>query len=132
MTEILDNHTALATSLLGAIEARASTYTRLSDQIWGFAEVGFNEKRSASAQMSLLAEEGFTIKADIGGIPTAFVAEKGDGGPIIGILGEFDALAGMSQIAGMAKSAVLTKGEAGHGCGHNLLGSGSALAAVAC
>lgn len=131
MEDVLANHKALAASVLESIELRAESYTELADRIWGFAEVGFHEKQSADAQMSLLAKEGFAIRTGIGGIPTAFVAEVGEGGPVVGILGEFDALAGMSQIAGLVKPAVQSAGEPGHGCGHNLLGAGSALAAAA-
>ena len=114
-----------------AVNTRAGRYTRLADNIWEFAELGFAESRSSKAQMDVLAAEGFKLTAGIGGLPTAFVAERGEGTPVIGLLGEFDALAGMSQVAGSAKEEPLHPGLPGHGCGHNLLGTGSALAAVA-
>jgi aminobenzoyl-glutamate utilization protein B len=114
-----------------AVDTRASRYTRLADEIWEFAELGFAESRSSKAQMDMLAAEGFKVTAGIAGLPTAFVAERGKGKPVIGLLGEFDALAGMSQVAGSAKEEFLHPGMPGHGCGHNLLGTGSALAAVA-
>ncbi|WP_205837080.1 amidohydrolase [Neorhizobium sp. T6_25] len=114
-----------------AVNSRAGRYARLADEIWEFAELGFAERRSSKAQMDVLAAEGFEVIAGIGGLPTAFVAERGEGKPVIGLLGEFDALAGMSQVAGSAKEEPLHPGLPGHGCGHNLLGTGSALAAVA-
>ncbi|UIK01746.1 amidohydrolase (plasmid) [Rhizobium leguminosarum] len=114
-----------------AVEERADLYIRLADDIWEFAELGFAESRSSRAQMDVLAAEGFKITTGIGGLPTAFLAERGSGKPVIGLLGEFDALAGMSQVAGSDKEEALQPGQPGHGCGHNLLGTGSALAAVA-
>ncbi|MDK4717896.1 amidohydrolase [Rhizobium sp. CNPSo 3968] len=114
-----------------AVSVRAARYAQLADEIWEFAELGFEETRSSKAQIEMLAAEGFRVTVGIGGLPTAFVAERGAGKPVIGLLGEFDALAGMSQVAGVAKPDPLRPGSPGHGCGHNLLGTGSALAAVA-
>ena len=79
----------------------------------------------------MLEREGFRITRNAGGMPTAFIAEAGRGGPVVGILGEFDALPDLSQEAGAMSSMPAPGSTSGHGCGHNLLGSGSALAAVA-
>lgn len=108
----------------------APRFTAVSDDIWGFAELGFNEVKSSARQVETLAALGFRIEKGVGGMQTAFVAEKGSGGPIIGFLGEFDALASMSQAANIAEQASEAPGANGHGCGHNLLGAGSMLAAA--
>ncbi|WP_426957924.1 M20 family metallopeptidase [Muricoccus radiodurans] len=116
--------------LSAEVEAKAPVYTELSDRIWGMPELRFAEHRSVEAQIAQLEAEGFTVTRDVAGIPTAFVAESGDGGPVIGFLGEFDALAGLSQEAGVAEPRAEVPGGSGHGCGHNLLGAGAMLAAV--
>jgi aminobenzoyl-glutamate utilization protein B len=113
------------------IEARSGPYLALSDSIWAMAELRFDEHRSVAAQIARLEAEGFRITREVGGLPTAFMAEAGQGGPVIALLGEFDALAGLSQQAGVAEPSPITPGATGHGCGHNLLGSGAMLAAVA-
>jgi len=117
--------------LSSRIDAKGSTYTALADTIWGFAELRFAEHRSVEAQIAVLEAEGFRITRNVAGLPTAFMAEAGAGGPVIGFLGEFDALAGLSQQAGSADPSPLEPGGNGHGCGHNLLGAGAMLAAVA-
>lgn len=117
-------------ALLSAIEQRASHYGELSRQIWEFAEVGYKETRSAALLKDELRKSGFRITDAVGGIPTAFTAEWGSGKPVISILGEYDALPGLSQ-ANIPEKKALTTGGPGHGCGHNLLGTASALAAVA-
>ncbi|MBE9605946.1 amidohydrolase [Acetobacteraceae bacterium H6797] len=120
------------------VEAKRPVYTALADKIWDLAELRFNEHQSAKAQIEQLEAEGFTVTAGIAGIPTAFIAESkvgpaegGAKGPVIGFLGEFDALSGLSQQAGVAEPMPITAGGIGHGCGHNLLGTGAMLAAVA-
>lgn len=113
------------------VEQLQSGYTDLSDRIWGMAELRYQETESAAAQIEMLEEAGFTVTRDLAGIPTAFSAEAGEGGPLIGFLGEFDALAGLSQEAGVAEKRPVDAGGNGHGCGHNLLGAGAMLAAVA-
>ncbi len=80
---------------------------------------------------SLLEAEGFRVKRNIADIPTAVMGEAGEGGPVIAILGEYDALPGLSQVAGLAEEKAVVEGGNGHGCGHNLLGSGAMLAAAA-
>src|SRR3712207_1034800 len=109
------------------IDARRERYIDLSDRIWDFAELRFQEHRSVEAQISAIEAEGFRVTRDVAGMPTAFVAEAGSGSPIIGFLGEYDALAGLSQEAGVADPRPARPGDAGQGCGHNLLGAGSML-----
>jgi aminobenzoyl-glutamate utilization protein B len=114
------------------IEFHSDHYAAISDEIWRFAELGYQERNSARIHIENLKQAGFTVREGVAGIPTAFVAEAGSGGPIIGILGEFDALSGLSQ-SSMAltctTSTEISNGN-GHGCGHHLLGTGAHLAAV--
>ena len=125
------NDTLNLDTLSARIEAKGPTYTALADTIWSFAELRFAEHRSVAAQIAALEADGFRITRDVAGLPTAFMAEAGAGGPVIGFLGEFDALAGLSQQAGAVEPAPLEPGGSGHGCGHNLLGAGAMLAAIA-
>ena len=113
------------------IEAKAADYIALSDRVWGMPELRFEEQRSAQEHISALESEGFRVVRNIAGIETAFMAEAGEGDVVVGFLGEFDALAGLSQDAGMLAPSTATPGANGHGCGHNLLGAASLLAAVA-
>jgi aminobenzoyl-glutamate utilization protein B len=113
-----------------ATDEKAQTYVALSDDIWEYAELRFQEHKAVAAQTAHLEAEGFTVTTGLAGMPTAFVAEAGSGAPIIGFLGEYDALAGLSQVAGAAEPRALVAGAAGQGCGHNMLGVGSMLAAV--
>lgn len=112
-------------------DRKAATYTELSDRIWGMPELRFEEHRSVEEHIQALEAEGFSIERNLAGIPTAFVAEAGEGEVTIGFLGEFDALAGLSQGAGLTEFRPLQEGGNGHGCHHNLLGAASLLAAVA-
>ena len=111
------------------MDDRAPHYNQLSKQIWNFAELGFAETQSASALQKELAGAGFKIETNVGGVPTAFTASWGSGKPVIAILGEYDALPGLSQAPVPEREAMLANG-AGHGCGHNLLGTASAFAAI--
>jgi aminobenzoyl-glutamate utilization protein B len=113
------------------VDVKRDAFVALADHIWKLAEIRFKEYKSATAHVALLEEEGFTVTRNVAGIETAFVAESGRGGPVIGFLGEYDGLAGLSQDAGAAEPRTSTPGAVGHGCGHNLLGAGAALAAVA-
>ena len=97
-------------------------------QIWNLAEMGYLEEQSSSLLQETLSYEGFTIKKGVANIPTAFIAEYGSGLPIIAILGEFDALPGLSQQAIPEKKSA--NGDAGHACGHHLFGTASAAAAI--
>ena len=116
--------------ILDAIETRAQHFGDVSRRIWEFAEVGYKETRSSALLQDELRQAGFRVEAGVAGIPTAFTATFGQGKPVIGILGEFDALPGLSQESIPERKPRVT-GAAGHGCGHNLFGAGSALAAVA-
>lgn len=113
------------------VDAKAEAYCDLSDRIWAMPELAFEEYRSVAEQIAMLEDEGFRITQKVGGMATAFIAEYGSGGPIVGILGEFDALPDLAQVSGVTGHQPTTAGAPGHGCGHNLLGAGSALAAVA-
>src|SRR5688572_7803621 len=116
--------------LLGRIDSKAGHFGKLSRQIWELAEVGYKEKVSSDLLKSELRSAGFHIQDHVAGIPTAFSASWGRGKPVIGILGEYDALPGLSQLDIPEKKARVA-GAAGHGCGHNLFGAASALAAIA-
>ncbi|TKT76341.1 amidohydrolase [Aquamicrobium sp. LC103] len=107
------------------------TFAAVADEIWAHPELGFEEVRSAAAQIRAMKAEGFRIERDVAGLKTAFIAETGTQGPVIAILGEFDALPGLSQQAGVTTPVPVEQGAPGHGCGHNLLGAGSMLAAAA-
>jgi aminobenzoyl-glutamate utilization protein B len=112
------------------VEAKKGHFTELSDQIWKFAELGFAEQRSSHLVASALEEAGFLVQYGVADIPTAFIASYGTGGPIIAILGEYDALPGLSQEAVPFQKS-REEGGNGHGCGHNLLGVASLAAAMA-
>ena len=118
-------------TLYQIIEDKAPVITGLSDRIWEYAELSMMEHRSAAEYVQLLKEEGFTVQENLCGIATAFSGSYGSGKPVIGFLGEFDALSGLSQMAGIAEPQPLSEGACGHGCGHNLLGAGSLGAAIA-
>lgn len=105
-------------------------YGQAAKTIWNYAEVGYMEEKSSALLQDLLGREGFTIQKGVAGIPTAFVASYGAGQPVIGILGEYDALPGLSQDS-TADRKILKEGAAGHACGHHLFGVGSAAAAIA-
>jgi aminobenzoyl-glutamate utilization protein B len=113
------------------IESQRNTFVKLSDAVWGFAELGYQETQSAQVLSDALEEIGFKVERGVAGIPTAFVGSFPNGtGPVIGFLGEFDALPGLSQEAVPYKKPRVNGGP-GHGCGHNLLGVGSLAAAAA-
>lgn len=116
--------------MLESIDARRADYADVAMQIWKFAELGYLETRSSALLQQKLAAAGFTVKAGVADIPTAFVASYGSGKPVIAFVGEFDALPGLSQAA-VPERKPLQDGAPGHGCGHNLLGTGSMAAAIA-
>ncbi|MDE2582906.1 MAG: amidohydrolase [Rhodospirillales bacterium] len=113
------------------VDAKSEPFIALSDRVWGMPELAYNEYRSCAEHVAMLEHQGFRISRDIAGIPTAVMGEAGEGGPVIAILGEYDALPGLSQEAGVAEKRPLPGDGYGHGCGHNLLGSASLLAATA-
>ena len=104
------------------IESNRSMFTELSNEIWGYAELGYKEFESSRALEDAFEEAGFHLERGVAEIPTAFVASYGNAtSPVIGILGEFDALPGLSQDC-VPYQKPLASGAPGHGCGHNLLG----------
>lgn len=113
------------------IENKRDFLIDVSDDIWSFAEIGYKEWKSAERLCEALEQEGFNVQRSVGEIETAFIASYGSGTPIVAILGEYDALSGLSQKGGIAKPVPITNGGNGHGCGHNLLGTGSLAAAIA-
>ncbi len=116
-------------AILKQMDAQAQKYGALSRKIWEEPEVGYKEHKSAALLKAELRAAGFTLQENVADIPTAFVASYGSGQPIIGIIGEYDALPGLSQADGAEKKALVT-GAPGHGCGHNLFGVASAFAAI--
>ncbi|MGI8599919.1 MAG: amidohydrolase [Chitinophagaceae bacterium] len=116
--------------LLKIVDHHEKELILLSDQIWAFAETALTETKSSKVLADYAEKNGFKVERGVAGMPTAFIASYGSGKPIIGILGEFDALPGLSQKAEPTKSP-LHEGAAGHGCGHNLFGAGSMGAAIA-
>jgi aminobenzoyl-glutamate utilization protein B len=119
-----------ADDVLSRVAAHAEHWGEISRQIWQTPELGYHETKSAALLQQELRASGFTVQSGVAGMPTAFTATFGSGKPVIGIMGEFDALPGMSQKVEPTVDPVLA-GAPGHACGHNLLGSASALAAVA-
>lgn len=117
--------------ILSYTDSIAARLNSLADDIWEYAELSLKEYRSAERYISFLREEGFDVKEKLSGIDTAFSGSYGSGRPVIGILGEFDALSGLSQKPCSVESDPLTPGGCGHGCGHNLLGAGALGAAMA-
>lgn len=112
------------------IEAKRDLLIHLSHSIWDLAETRFEEYQSAALLCKVLTDEGFRVTQGIADIDTAFVAEFGDGKPVIGFLGEYDALYGLSQAAGVTRKKPLIDGGKGHGCGHHALGVSGLAAAI--
>ncbi|MGH6682159.1 MAG: M20 family metallopeptidase [Bradyrhizobium sp.] len=113
------------------VDAIKPRFIALSDRVWAMPEICYTEARCAAEHLAELRHQGFRIIEKVAGIPTALRGEWGDGGPVIAFLGEYDALPGLSQEAGVAEPRPLESGGHGHGCGHNLLGSAALLAATA-
>lgn len=112
------------------VDAAKERLIALSDRVWGMPEVCYTEERSCAEHARELRDQGFRVTENVANIPTAVMGEAGEGGPVIAILGEYDALPGLSQEAGIAEHRPIEQGGHGHGCGHNLLGSAAMLAAV--
>jgi len=121
--------TASKAQALSDIQSHYDEYKKIALQIWDYAEVGYKEVKSSALLQATLSAGGFTVKAGVAEIPTAFVAEYGSGKPVIGILAEFDALPGLAQQAVPEKAAIDGK-NAGHGCGHHLFGTASVAAGL--
>ena len=116
-------------AVISSVDRHQAEFIEMSDQIWSFEEVAFEEAQSSEVLSSYAESQGFTVERGVADIPTAFVATYGSGAPVIGILGEFDALPGLSQKTIPMKDP-RNVGGAGHGCGHNLFGVASLGAAV--
>lgn len=121
----------LSEIISGLVDEKQELFTYVSDRIWEYAETRFEEEQSADLLTKVLTREGFTVKRGVAGLDTGFIASFGSEGPVIAILGEYDALSGLSQQAGLSAFAPVVPNGNGHGCGHNLLGSASLAAAVA-
>ena len=116
--------------LAALIDAKARIFTDASDSIWGYAETRFDLKNSADLLIATLKSEGFRVERGAAGMEHAFVASYGQGGPVIGILAEYDALSNLSQACDATEKQPLEADGNGHGCGHNALGAGALAAAV--
>jgi aminobenzoyl-glutamate utilization protein B len=114
-----------------SVDAIKTRFIALSDNVWAMPEVCYTEARSSAEHLAELRHQGFRITENVADIPTALMGEWGEGGPVIAFLGEYDALPGLSQEAGVAEARPVETGGHGHGCGHNLLGSAALLAATA-
>jgi aminobenzoyl-glutamate utilization protein B len=115
--------------ILKQLESKSEQYGNIAQEIWNLAEMGYQEEKSSALLQNKLSEAGFKITKGVAGIPTAFIAEYGSGTPIIAIMGEYDALPGLSQQAVAEKKSAGKA--AGHACGHHLFGTASAAAAIA-
>lgn len=115
------------------VAKNSGTTVALAKEIWGYAELSYEEFKSSAALIAALREQGFEIEEGIAGMPTAFKAsfKCGSGKPVIGLLAEYDALSGLSQKAACPRQEAIEPGGSGHGCGHNLIGAGCYAAAVA-
>jgi aminobenzoyl-glutamate utilization protein B len=121
---------ALQKQAIRDLDPQQDAYRQIARQIWDYAEPGFKEVKSSGLLQKTLADNGFTVQAGVAGMPTAFVASYGSGTPVVGILAEFDALAGLAQQAVPERKALAGQ-EAGHACGHHLLGTGAVAAGIA-
>jgi aminobenzoyl-glutamate utilization protein B len=115
---------------VNSIDRHAADLASLSDRIWAYAETALREHKSSAALADYAEQQGFKVERGVAGLPTAFVATYGSGRPVIGVMGEYDALPGISQKATPVKEP-LEAGAGGHGCGHNLFGAASLGAALA-
>lgn len=122
--------TANKKAIITSVEKHEKALIDISDQIWALAETAFEETQSAKILADYAEKQGFTVDRGVAGMPTAFVATYGSGSPVISVLGEFDALPGLSQKTEPTKNP-LNEGAAGHGCGHNMFGAASLGAAIA-
>lgn len=116
--------------IIASVEKHKDNLIKISDDIWALAETAFEENESAEILASYAEQQGFKVDRGVAGMPTAFVATYGSGKPVISVLGEFDALPGLSQKTEPTKQP-LNEGAAGHGCGHNMFGAASLGAAIA-
>ena len=117
--------------LAKAVEERQEKFWKISDAIWSYAELGLEEYRSSKLLADTLESAGFKVDRGVAGMPTAFVATWGSGKPVIGFLGEYDALPMLSQKSGVPKKDPLVPGAPGHGCSHNTMCTAQALTVIA-
>jgi aminobenzoyl-glutamate utilization protein B len=127
---VMSDMESIKTRAVESIDSQSGQLIELSDQIWAFAETALREYQSSAVLKEYAESQGFEVTGGVAGMPTAFTARYGTGRPVIGIMGEYDALPGLSQQASAVKSPFIERA-AGHGCGHNLLGAASLGAAVA-
>ena len=120
----------LTKDVVGWLETNQDKFISISDQIWSYAEIGLLEENSSNLLADTLENAGFKVERGVAFMPTAFIASYGTERPVIAILGEYDALPGLSQMAEPIKKP-LKEGAPGHGCGHNLLGVAGLAAALA-
>ena len=125
-----DDWTKNKKTIDASIKKHEKALIKISDEIWKNAELALEEHKSSKILADYAEKNGFSLERGVAGMPTAFIATYGSGRPRIGILGEFDANAGISQKAQSTKEALI-EGAPGHGCGHNLYGTGSLGAAIA-
>ena len=119
----------LKNEVIKSLNDESSKLIRISDAIWEAAEIAFQESLSSQALIKYAKDNGFNVEEVVANTPTAFIASYGSGSPVIGILGEFDALPGLSQKTSSNKDPII-EGAPGHGCGHNLFGTASLGAAI--
>ncbi|MFP4489817.1 MAG: amidohydrolase [Bacteroidales bacterium] len=112
-------------------ESTVTRFGKISDKIWGYAELGLQEFKSSALLKATLEEEGFEIESNVAGMPTCFIATWGEGKPVIGILGEYDALPMLSQKGRVPTQDPIIKGAPGHGCGHNMMGTAAVASVIA-
>ena len=115
--------------ILDQLDSESAEYGKIAHSIWSFAEMGYQEEKSVALLEKTLKDEGFKIENAVAGMPTAFIATYGSGAPVIAVLGEYDALPGLSQKAVAHKESM--GAVAGHACGHHLFGTASTAAAIA-
>lgn len=118
-------------SILKTIEDKREQYIHAALDIWDYAEPIFEEYKSSARLSALLEQEGFSVTKGVAGLPTAFIASWGEGKPVIGFMGEFDALPNLSQKADSVEREPIIEGGHGHGCGHHTLGTAAVAAAIA-
>lgn len=118
-------------AICALVDAAAEKAAALAREVWRLAELNWRETKSAAVLAAAMEADGFSVERAPCGMETAFIASWGHGGPVIGFLGEYDALPALSQEADKAEKSPVREGAPGHGCGHNLLGAGSYAAAAA-
>lgn len=117
-------------AVVASVDRHRAELVSLADQVWGFAETALHETRSAQVLADYAEQQGFRVERGVAGLPTAFTASYGQGRPVVVVMGEYDALPGLSQKAQPAHEALVAEAP-GHGCGHNLFGAASLGAALA-